>query len=93
MESLLDEVMDHLLVCDVIDPSVSESYGPADEVRIEFRMQVATDEPDEAVVTAMASLRAGLHARGAQTPGWEQIISRMRKDIRATSTDDDLVEA
>lgn len=94
LEGFLDEVMEHLQGCDVIDPVISESYSSDGEsVTIEFAMTVQTGEPDAAVSRAMNAIRASFHTLGAATPGWEDVIRKMQSSVRATSGDGDLIEA
>lgn len=93
IEQLLDQTMEHLLTCDVIDPSVAESYLSDDDVSMEFSMYVEADKPEDAVLIAMSALRASLHVAGAGTPGWEELVREMRSEVRATSDDDGLVDA
>lgn len=93
LEECLDRVMDHLLTCDVVDPSVSESYSnDGDTVALEFSMTIRTDEADQAVSRAMGAIRASFHGVGAATPGWEDVIRQMRSRVQATSGDTDLVD-
>lgn len=91
IEALMDRIMEDLLDC-VIDPTVSESYQD-ETVSLEFCMEVPDDTPEAAITTAMSALRSSLHGAGAHTPGWEELISQMRSDVRATSEDSGLVDA
>ncbi len=94
LEGFLDQVMDELLTCDIVDPTVGETYSEDGKtVTIEFTMAVEVARPDEAVTQAMNAVRSSLHALRVSTPGWEDLIERMRSDVRSSQVDGDLIDA
>ncbi len=94
VESLLDEVMGHLTLYDVIDPSVSETYDDGDNVVImEFVMEVDTAAPEDAIGLAMVAIRSAFHAAGLGTPGWDDLISHMRRTVSASTEGNQLTDA
>lgn len=89
IESIADEMMGHLLACDVIVPSISEAYDDSEEhVRLEITMSGPLTDPAEAVRYTMTAVRSAFHAANVGTPGWEDLIARLRHTISASSDGD-----
>lgn len=93
IEALADDMMEHLLACGMLDPSISEAYSENEEfVTLEFSMAVEEQDPAAAVSKAMSAIRSAFHTANVSTPGWEAMISHMRHTVSASS-DGDLLPA
>jgi hypothetical protein len=71
--SRLTPLMDALLDLEDADPAISDPDLAANTVSgcVEVQMVVEADDPAKAMVQALSTLRAAIHAIGDATPGWE----------------------
>ncbi len=72
-EPRLDPLMEALLNAEAADPAVEDPDLAADlsTGRVDVQMIVEAPDPAEAMVKALSTLRAAIHAIGDATPGWE----------------------
>jgi hypothetical protein len=78
-EPRLGPLMDALLDLEAADAAVEDPDLVADlsTGRVEVQMAVAAADPAAAMVKALATLRAAIHAIGGATPGWETALAVM----------------
>ena len=71
--SRLEPLMDALLDLEEADAAVEDPDIAADvsNGHIDVQMIIDADDPAQAMVKALATLRAAIHAIGDATPGWE----------------------
>lgn len=72
-EPRLDPLMEALLDLEEADEAITDPDLAADlsTGRVDVQMIVEADDPAAAMVKALATLRAAIHAIGDATPGWE----------------------
>jgi hypothetical protein len=72
-ESRIEPLMDALLDLEEADAMIADPDLAADTVtgRVDVQMIVDADDPAAAMVRALATVRAAIHAMGDATPGWE----------------------
>jgi hypothetical protein len=72
-ESRLELLMDALLYLEEADAMITDPDLAADTAtrRMDVQMIVDGDDPAVAMVKALATVRAAIHAIGYATPGWE----------------------
>ena len=77
--SRLEPLMDALLDLEEADAAVEDPDIAADvsEGHVDVQMIIDADDPAQAMVKALATLRAAIHAIGDATPGWETSSSVM----------------
>jgi hypothetical protein len=78
-EARVDRLMEALLGIEaaggaIIDPDVAADLS---KCRLDVQMLVEAADPAEAMVKALATLRAAIHAIGDATPGWETTTAVM----------------
>jgi hypothetical protein len=78
-EPRLELLMDALLDLEEADATVTDPDLAADIAtgRVDVQMIVDADDPAAAMVKALATLRAAIHAIGDATPGWETATAVM----------------
>ncbi|WP_300610621.1 hypothetical protein [Trebonia sp.] len=78
-EPRLDPLMDALLDLEKTDPAITDPDLAADTStgHVDVQMIVDADDPAAAMVKALATLRAAIHAIGDATPGWETATAVM----------------
>ena len=71
--SRLEPLMDALLDLEEADAAVEDPDIAADvsNGHVDVQMIIDADDPAQAMVKALATLRAAIHAIGDATPGWE----------------------
>ncbi len=71
--SRLEPLMDALLDLEEADAAVEDPDIAADVSKghVDVQMIIDADDPALAMVKALATLRAAIHAIGDATPGWE----------------------
>ncbi len=71
--SRLDALMEALLSLEADDSAIEDPDLAADvsSCRVDVEMTVQAADPAAALVKALATLRAAIHAIGGATPGWE----------------------
>jgi hypothetical protein len=69
----LDPLMEALLAIEQADSNIEDPDLAADLTtgEVDVQMAVEAGDPAEAMVKALATLRAAIHAIGDATPGWE----------------------
>ena len=69
----VEPLMEALLDLEAADPVVEDPDLAADVStgHVDVQMIVEADDPAAAMVKALATLRAAIHAIGDATPGWE----------------------
>ena len=69
----LDPLMEALLDLEEADAAITDPDLAADMTTgcVDVQMIVDADDPAAAMVKALATLRAAIHAIGGATPGWE----------------------
>lgn len=72
-EARLDGLMNALLELAEQDPSIEDPDLAATLTtgRVDVQMTVEAEDPAEAMVKALCTLRSAIHAIGDATPGWE----------------------
>lgn len=72
-EPRLDPLMEALLALEEADEAIADPDLAADlgTGHVDVQMVVDADDPAVAMVKALATLRAAIHAIGDATPGWE----------------------
>ena len=87
-ECILDELME---LDDVIDPDLTVRLSTGDLI---FSVGVEADNEPRALSTALARIRAAIHAADGCTPGWEARFQEIEQTIRAAEDNEgDLIEA
>ena len=78
-EPRLDPLMDALLDLEEADKAITDPDLAADlsTGRVDVQMIVDADDPATAMVKALATVRAAIHAIGDATPGWETATAVM----------------
>ncbi|HEX6519622.1 MAG TPA: hypothetical protein VF070_06335 [Streptosporangiaceae bacterium] len=79
-EPRLGPLMDALLTLEAAADAVIEDPDLTADLssgRVEVQMVVDAGDPAAAMVTALAALRAAIHAIGDATPGWETATAVM----------------
>ncbi|MGH3266098.1 MAG: hypothetical protein ACRDNS_29360, partial [Trebonia sp.] len=78
-EPRLDPLMEALLDLEEADAAISDPDIAADVSTgcVDVQMTVDADDPAAAMVKALATLRAAIHAIGDATPGWETATAVM----------------
>jgi len=78
-EPRLEPLMDALLDLEKADAAIEDPDIAADvsSGHVDVQMIVDADDPALAMVKALATLRAAIHAIGDATPGWETSSSVM----------------
>lgn len=84
----LDPLMEALLDLETADAAIEDPDIAADTStrRVDVQMTVEAEDPAIAMVKALATLRAAIHAKGDATPGWETTTAVMHV-APADSTD------
>lgn len=79
LEPRLDPLVNALLDLEEADDAVADPDLAADlsTGRVDVQMTVEADDPAAAMVKALASVRAAIHAIGDSTPGWETATAVM----------------
>lgn len=72
-------LMEALLDLEAVDAAITDPDLAADlsSGRVDVQMIVDADDPAVAMVKALATLRAAIHAIGDATPGWETTTAVM----------------
>jgi len=75
----LDLLMEALLGLETADSNIADPDLAADLTtgRVDVQMIVEAADPAVAMVKALATLRAAIHAIGDATPGWETVAAVM----------------
>lgn len=78
-EQRIDPLMEALLDLEAVDDAITDPDLAADisTGRVDIQMLVDAADPAEAMVKALAALRAAIHAIGDATPGWETTTAMM----------------
>jgi hypothetical protein len=78
-EQRLDPLMEAFLDLEVVDAAITDPDLAADLGTgcVDVQMIVEADDPAAAMVKALATLRAAIHAIGDATPGWETTTAVM----------------
>ena len=78
-EQRIDPLMEALLDLEAVDAAITDPDLAADisTGRVDIQMLVDAADPAEAMVKALATLRAAIHAIGDATPGWETTTAVM----------------
>lgn len=78
-EPRLDPLMEALLDLEEADTAITDPDLAADVSTgcVDVQMTVEADDPAEAMVKALATLRSAIHAIGDATPGWETATAVM----------------
>ena len=69
----LDPLMEALLDLEMADAAIEDPDIAAEVTtgRVDVQMTIEAEDPAVAMVKALATLRAAIHAIGDATPGWE----------------------
>jgi hypothetical protein len=75
----VDPLMEALLDLEAVDDAITDPDLAADlsTGRVDIQMIVDAGDPAEAMVKALAAVRAAIHAIGDATPGWETTTAVM----------------
>jgi hypothetical protein len=75
----LDPLMEALLRLEAADAAIEDPELAADlgTCGLDVQMTVEAEDPAAAMVKALATLRAAIHAVGGATPGWETTTAIM----------------
>jgi hypothetical protein len=78
-EQRLDPLMEALLDLEAADAAITDPDLAADVSTgcVDVQMIIDADDPAVAMVKALATLRAAIHAIGDATPGWETATAVM----------------
>ena len=78
-EERIDPLLEALLDLEAVDDAITDPDLAADLSTgcVDVQMIVDAEDPAEAMVKALATLRAAIHAIGDATPGWETTTAVM----------------
>jgi hypothetical protein len=78
-EQRIDPLMEALLDLEAVDAAITDPDLAADlsTGRVDIQMIIDAIDPAAAMVAALATLRAAIHAIGDGTPGWETTTAVM----------------
>jgi len=78
-EPRLDPLLEALLDLEAADAAIADPDLAAElsTGRVDVQMIIEADDPAEAMVKALATLRSAIHAIGDATPGWETATAVM----------------
>jgi hypothetical protein len=78
-EERIDPLMEALLDLEEADTAITDPDLAADvsNGRVDVQMIIEAEDPASAMVKALATLRAAIHAIGDATPGWETATAVM----------------
>jgi hypothetical protein len=85
-EAFFGRVMQELLDLGVEDPAIGVDL---EKREVSMSLVAEGELPEDAVATAMGTIRAAIHAAGGATPGWPTFHFGL---LRATPLSDDLIE-